>query len=416
MRTPTAVAILVVLAAALAAAAFGLGVVGSPGDDRSLSSRWVSETGRDVNANHHAPAVGTVDGEPMVFAPVSGRRGTQQCGLYAFTANGSREWTYQVAPANCTIHSVADPATADFDADGELEVLTATTEQLAVALDARTGEVERRFELSSYGYTRPVVADLIGDDTPETIVVDAFGTVSVFRPDGTTVWSKQLETYTWGQPAIVDADGDGTNELVVGIGGEGALLVYEGDGSLTWRRTTGLPGGVTWMTTGQGDADPAVEIGVGTSDGAVVLVDGANGSIEWEHDFGRFAAVHAFGDGDQDESAEVYATARDGTLRAIDASTGTVEWTTQLTTSEVQMMPPPAIGDVDGDGAPDLVAVTNDGVVAVVDPKSGDVRTQYERETTIFTHPILANLDGDEQDEILVMFGDGRVVVLDASS
>lgn len=416
MRTPTAVAILFVLAAALVAAAFGLGFVGSAGDDLSLSSTWVSETGRDVDANHHAPAVDTVDGEPMVFAPVSGRRGTQECGLYAFSANGSREWSSQVAPANCTIHSVADPATADFDADGELEVLTATTEQQAVALDARSGEVERRIELSSYGYTRPVVADLVGDDTPETIVVDAFGTVSVFRPDGTTVWSKQLETYTWGQPAVVDADGDGTSELVVGIGGEGALLVFEGDGSLAWRRTTGLPGGVTWMATGQGDEDPATEIVTGTSGGAVVLVDGANGAIQWEHDFGRFAAVHAFGDGDQDGTTEVYATARDGTLRAIDASTGTVEWTTQLTTGEVQMMPPPALGDVDGDGAPDLVAVSNDGVVAVVDPATGDIRAQYEREAAIFTHPTLADLDGDEENEILVMYGDGRVVVLDATT
>ncbi len=414
MRTATVAGILVLLVALLGAAAFGLGLVGDSGTDLALSTKWVSDTGRDVNANHHAPAVGIVDGESMVFAPVSGRRNTTQCGLYALHANGSREWTYQVSPGNCTIHSVADATAADFDADGDLEVLTATTEQTVVALDARTGDVELKYALSSYGYTRPIVADLVGDNTPETIVVDAYGTVSVIRPDGTTVWSTALETYTWGQPAVADFDGDGAPELAVGVGGDGALHVFEANGTPVWERTSGISGGVTWMTTGQADADTPVEIVVGTPAGGVQVVDGATGDTQWERDFGRFAAVHAFGDGDGDGAPELYVTARDGVLRALDAGTGETEWTTQLTTERVQMMPPPTFGDVDGDGTQELVAVSNDGTVSVVDPGTGDIRARYERENPIFTNAVTADIDADDADEIIVMYGDGRVVVLDA--
>lgn len=415
MRGVTVVAIAGVFVVLAVAAFVGLGHIGGPSDDLALETRWVSDTGIDVVANHHAAAIGEVDGDAMVFAPVSGRRGTEECGLYAFHANGSRAWKHPVPPENCTIHAVADATATDYDGDGAIEVLTATTERAVHAFDGASGESELRYNLTSYGYTRPVVADLTGDSQREIIVVDAFGTVSVLRPDGSVVWEKQLETYTWGQPSVADFDGDDDPELAVGIGGDGELLLFEADGSIAWTRTDGLGGGVTWMTTGQADDDDRVEIVVATPEGTVLMVDGASGEQEWRQDFEAFAAVHAFADGDGDGTLEVYATARDGKLRAIDATTGGIEWETTLTNERVQMMPPPTLGDVDGDGSPDLVAVSNDGSVAIVDPTNGEIRAQYERDASIFTHPVTGDLDGDGDDEVLVTYGDGRVVVLDAT-
>lgn len=416
MRTVTVVAIVGVFVLLGAAAFVGLGHFGGTSPSVSLETRWVSDTGMDVSANHHAAAIGTVNGDPTVFAPVSGRRGTEDCGLYAFHANGSRAWKYPVPPENCTIHAVADATTTDYDTDGDVEVLTATTERAVHAFDGQSGDSELRYNLTSYGYTHPVVADLTGDGAREIIVVDAFGTVSVLRPDGSVVWEEQLETFTWGQPSVADFDGDGDPELAVGIGGDGELLLFESDGSIAWRRTDGMKGGVTWMSTGQADDDEPIEIVVATPDGTVIMIDGTDGEQEWRHEFEVFAAVHAFGDGDEDGTPEVYATARDGKLRAIDAPTGEIEWTTTLTTDRVQMMPPPTLGDVDGDGSPDLVAVSNNGIVAVVDPASGEIRGQYERDASIFTHPVTGDLDSDGDDEIIVTYGDGRVVVLDATT
>lgn len=416
MRARTAVGILLVLVALGAAAIVGLGLVDGPGSSLSLSSKWVSDTGRDVNANHHSVAVGEVDGEAMVFAPVSGRSDTADCGLYAFYANGTRAWEYPVPPGNCTIHAVADATTGDVDGDGRLEALTATTEQALHAFDAETGASRFRHELTSYGYSQPVVADLTGDGANEVIVVDAFGTVFVLEPDGTEIWSDRLDAYTWGQPSVADFDGDGDNELAVGVGGNGTLVLYEADGTEAWSRTSGIEGGITWLTTGQADDDPAIEIAVATPRGGVHLIDGADGTTQWQHDFDAFAAVHAFGDGDGDGDPDIYATARDGVLRAIHAESGDIKWTTTLTTDRVQMMPPPVFGDIDDDGARDLVVASNDGIVFVVDPASGDIRTQYERDAPIYTNPVTADIDGDGSDEIIVMYGDGRVVVLDATT
>jgi outer membrane protein assembly factor BamB len=429
MRLRTVLVAFAVFGGLLSVAAVGLGVFG--GSSLSLTSEWVSDTGRDVTANHHAAAAGQPDvaGRPersggppgMVYAPISGRADTDQCALYGLHAeNATSSWRYQVPESACTIHSVADPTLADYDGDGTDEVLAATTEKAIVALHPTTGEVEFRHELDSYGYTRPIIADLLGggdgadsdDDASEIVVVDAQGTVSVLRANGSVAWSKRLDSYTWGQPAVADFDGDGAPELAVGIGGNGTVYLFERDGTVAWKRTDAFDDSITWMTTGQADDDPAVEIVAATSAGTVTALDGRRGETEWNRDFGRFAAVHAFGDGDRDGETEVYAGARDGKLRAIEAATGTVEWTTQLTSADVQMTPPPTLGDVDGDGEAELVAATNDGKVAVVAPESGDVLSRYERDVAIFARPVLADVDDDGAAEVFVTYGDGRVVQL----
>jgi outer membrane protein assembly factor BamB len=483
MRLRTVLAVFVVFGGLLSAAAVGLGVFGGP--SLNLTSEWVSDTGRDVSFNHHAAVAGRpqLAGQPqsanqsqsadqsqlanqseesdgqqptgMAYAPISGRVDTDQCALYGLHAeNGSSAWRYQVPESACTIHSVADPTLADYDDDGTEEVLAATTEKAIVALHPTTGEVEFRHNLSSYGYTRPIVADLVddedgagdeggedgargedgedgargedgedgargedgegGDNSSEIIVVDAQGEVSVLHPNGSVAWSKQLGRYTWGQPAVADFDGDGAPELAVGIGGKGTVTLFERDGTVAWNHTEAFDDSITWMTTGQADDDSAVEIIAATSTGTVTALDGQRGETEWHHEFGGFAAVHAFGDGDRDGETEVYAVARDGKVRAIGAATGTIEWTTQLTNADVQMTPPPTLGDVDGDGEPELVAATNDGKVAVVAPDSGEVLARYERDVAIFARPVLADVDDDGTAEIFVTYGDGRVVRLSA--
>jgi outer membrane protein assembly factor BamB len=415
-RTLAALSIVVIVAGGVGAVA----MIDTAGSGTTMTVAWVSDTARDTGGNHHAPAAasadGVGDGDPMVYAPVSGRADTNDCALVALGAgSGSERWTSPIPAANCTIHAVADPTLADFDGDGVREVLAATTEQAVTAHHPRTGEVEFRHNLTSYGYTKPVVGDLVGDDRPETVVVDVRGTVFVLRANGTVVWSKRLDSYTWGQPAVEDFDGDGEPELAVGLGDGGELRLFEADGSPATAAPRDFSGSITWMTTGQADGDAAMEVVVATASGRVSVVDGATGEREWTRDLGTFAAVHAFDDGDGDGDTEVYAVAADGVLRGMDAASGEREWTTTLTTGSVQMMPPPALGDVDGDGDPELVAVTNDGIVSAVDPASGEVLATHERdgEAKIYTHPQLADTDGDGREEAFVMYADGRVIAFE---
>lgn len=320
----------------------------------------------------------------------------------------------QVPPANCTIHSTADPTIVDYDTDETKEVLATTTEEVVVAFNPRTGTEKLRTNLSDYGYTQPIVADLTGDSTEEIIVVDVRGKVFVLHPNGTIAWTKELTSYTNAQPAVADFDVDGSNELAVGLVSDGNLHLLSGNGTREWKLAAPFDSPIAWMTSGQADADQAIEIITATTNGVVAAVDGASGEVEWQRDLGTLAAVHAFGDGDSDGEPEVYAVAKDGKLRSLNASDGTVEWTTTLTSTDMQMTPPPSLGDVDGDDKPEIVAVTNNRFISVVDPASGEIRATYKREgeVPIYVHPTLADTDGDGTAEIYVIYGDGRVVAL----
>ncbi|RDI71399.1 hypothetical protein DWB78_06480 [Halopelagius longus] len=405
MRVVTALVALVVVGGLLAVAGYGL--VGADGG--TLSATWVSDTGRQISSNHHSAAV--ADG--TVYAPISGADGSDGCALVAIDAErGETRWQHGIPPANCTIHSVADPAVADVTGDGAPEVVAATTEKEVTGFDPEDGDVAFRHELSDYGYTKPVVADIAPAPGEELVVVDVTGTVFVVGADGSERWTYAFEEYVWARPAVDDFDSDGRAELLV-AGRSGTAVLFSGNGSVEWRSPVADGDSVTWATTGQADGDDAVEAVFSTVDGDVVAVDGADGSVEWRRNVGEFAAVNALSAGGSDGAAVVYATSKDGSVRALDAETGAVEWTTEIVTERVQMMPPPSVGDVDGDGDEELVAPGNDGSVTVLDPETGDVLATYARDAPIFAPATLSDENGDGAAEAYVVYADGRVVRLE---
>ena len=388
-----------------------LGAVQIMGSGGTLTELWVSDTARDAIGNHHAPMATRIGNETVVIAPVNAPPEVGNCALVAFNMELEEQWRTKVSPDACNIHAFGDPTVADLDGDRDDEVLVATTEEVVHAYDLKTGREEFSRDLAGWGYAAPIVTDFTPAEGRELIVADLSGGVFVFNSTGSPIWSRNLSSVV--APIFVeDFDTDGTDELAVGEGEN--VTVLEPDGMIT--QQTPIGGSVTWMTTGQADADDATEIIAATIDGRVVAVDGRTGAVEWKQKFDSLAAVYAFGDGDGDGQAEVYAVAQDGKLRALDASDGTIEWTTTLTTEDVQMTPPPALGDLDGDGDPELVAVSQDGVVSVVNPKSGEIIDSYKRDVPIWMRPTLTNLDNNDTLEILVVYGDGRVVALSFES
>ena len=401
----------------------------TPGEtDGPVTVEWLSDTATSIRGNHHAVAAGRVEGEPVVLLPLGGRAGQDhahpeggpththagegdgECALVALDGTGGERWRSTVADENCTIHAVADPALADFLGDERPEALATSTDDTVTAYDPLTGEVTFEAGLADYGYTRPIVADLTGDGGRELLVADVHGTVTPLRPDGTAVWNRSFDAFTWGQPVVADFTADGDPEVVAGFDTGRVVLLDGATGETVWNRSAG--GSVTWLATGDGDDDDAIEVYAATTDGRVVALDGATGETEWTRQFDALAAVRAFGDGDGDGSPELYAVARDARLRALDAATGETEWETQLTDGDVQMTPPPSMGDVDGDGDAELVAPTNDGVLRVVDPADGAIVATYRRDVPVYTYATLADLDGDGASEVLVPYGDGRVAAL----
>lgn len=409
MRAGTAVAIGVVIAILLGAIGFAA-YTGSTGDQ--LRVEWVSDTGVQVEGNHHGVAAGSFDGGQMVFVPRSGTHDTNDCALIALDgSSGEERWRHGIPPGNCWIHAIGSVTLGDLDGDGVREVIAPTTEEAVYAFHPESGDVELRHPLSSYGYSPAVVGRLVPGSTNQLAIVDAGGQVSVIHPNGSVAWRDTREGFVWARPAIADfTDGDGP-ELAVGFG-TGDVTVYRSDGRVAWNTSGPFDGSLTWMAVVGADGDGTTDIVASTTAGEVVLLDGRTGEARWTVDLGDFAAVDAVGDGDGDGDVEVYAVGDRGILRSIDADSGAVEWTSTLTTGEVQMTPPPVLGDVDGDGDPELVAVTNDGTASVVDPATGDVLATYERPVPIWTYATVADTDGDGSDEIYVMYGDGRVVAL----
>jgi outer membrane protein assembly factor BamB len=411
MRFRTAIVVLIVTLSLGGVAVYGFTASGGGG---GLQTLWVSDTAQPVLSNHHAPAAGRIDGQSVVYAPISGNYSSDQCAFVALDGTtGEQIWNYSIPPKNCTIHSVADPAIADVNEDGTKEVLVETTENRVHGFEGLSGQQLFSYNLTSYGYTKPLVADFVEGEGKEIIAVDTNGTAVVIHSNGTVAWRQHVPGYVNSQPALADFSGDGTTELAVGFGAT-ALVVFDADGTVEWTRSSPLNSTITWMATGQTDEDPPTEIVVANTKGQVVAFDGAEGEIEWKRDFGDFSAVRSLEDGDRDGQPELYVVARDGKLRSLNATTGATEWTTTLDTGDIQVVPAPSLGDVDGDGRPELVSVTNGGVVSVIDPRTGDVLGSYERDVPIWDHPQLADTDGDGADEIYVMYGDGRVAALSA--
>lgn len=411
MRLRTAVALVVLLGALAGAVVVGLG---SPAAGGSLAEVWVSDTPRENRANHHAVGVGP-DAE-VVVAPVAEipRDGVEltnsSCVLARLTpGDGAVRWRAGLPAANCTSHALTEPAIADLDGDGDLEVAAATTADALVVRGVSDGREEWRVDLSTFGYGRPTVGNLTPAPGPEVVASDIGGGVVAATGEGRELWRVDLETLppeqptVWERPVVRDLDGDGAPEVLLGT--RGGPVVLGADGDLEWY----AEGTAVHTATVRTD-DDAVEVVTAGTDG-LRAYDGATGDLEWERDLPG-SRVRVAADVDGDGSAAVFVGRTDGTVLAVDAATGETRWTTTVATGDGTGAVPPVLGDVDGDGTDELVAATNDGTVAVLAPGDGAELAAYERSVPVWTFPTPADIDGDGDEEVLVRYGDGRVVAL----
>ena len=392
MRRRTVLAVALVVGALVAVGAAGLGL--APGGD--LTERWVSDTERANEVNHHAVGVGPRG--DVVLAPVAEVPGAgtpvtaESCALVRLDpATGATRWTRGVPVDACVTHALTEPAVTDVDGDGALEAVVATTEEALVVRDVADGREEWRVAIGAYGYGRPTVANLTPAPGREVVAADVDGRVVVATGNGSVAWRRDA-TDGWENPAV----------WVAPVGANRGLVVLGPDGSVE-RRVEG-PG--TYLAAADVDDDPAVEL-VAAGTGSVRSIDGARRSSPRRTD-GVTAPSRTLGIAFSDGATELYLGQPTGAVTALNGATGETEWSTTVA-SEVVVSP--VLGDVDGDGAAEVVAVTNGGTVVVLSADGRELAA-YERSVPVWTFPTLADLDDDGASEVLVRYGDGRVVAL----
>jgi hypothetical protein len=296
--------------------------------------------------------------------------------------------------------------------EGRMEVRgNATTNPAFGSLDWVTVDWPD-YTMSGDAPTYPALGNLDADPADEVVIglgPAGNGTIQVLDDDLVTVlatiqtnWPDynncgNAPTY----PACGDVDGDGLDEIVIGLGetGEGRLIVLDNDLTtflktikVNWVDYRNCGNAPTYPACGNLDDDPADEIVIGLG----------------ETGLGRLRVV--------DDAIGNYAV-----LKALQ-----VNWLAYRTCGNAPTYP--ACGDVDGDGQDEIVVglgETGMGRLRVIDGKNGGYAAlsslnvgwaDYINCGSAPTYPACGNLDDDPADEIVVGLGEasmGRLPVLD---
>jgi len=194
------------------------------------------------------------------------------------------------------------PAFGDLDGDGVLDLVMGTwSGEMLVFRGQRQGggpgvprfvqDTTLTLRLPRGSNATPILVDLDGDGTLDLLVGQANGMIAFYRNEGTpteprfALVTEQLDGIDVGRrsaPALVDLDGDGLLDLVVGRE-EGGLAVFRNEGSAGAPRFVEWPGftlplppisaPVFWDV----DGDGTIDLLAGTTSGGVVFYRGLRG-------------------------------------------------------------------------------------------------------------------------------------------
>ncbi|EGV30130.1 Fibronectin type III domain protein [Thiorhodococcus drewsii AZ1] len=307
-----------------------------------------------------------------------------------------------------------------------------------VEIDDKHKELERTLSVTSQrplqieGDSRVAVGDIDGDGRDEVVIGYAArdgrtpleGSFQVLDDDfsvlawGTVSWPEYNSTNGETYPAIGDIDGDGRDEIVIGLGtgGLGMMEVFDyKNGALTsigWT-TVDWPeyfaaGGKTFPALGDIDGDGKDDLVVGFSE------------IEGNPDMmpgGVFVVQKGLS---LDESAltapaPAQGVAQNRLLQASNMVSGDLTWSSYASRiGETR----PTLGDIDGDGLDEIIiglAPAGDGLVEIFDYQSGTlvsigavgVAMPDYNLVNGETRPAVGDVDLDGRGEILVGLGTG---------
>lgn len=322
----------------------------------------------------------------------------------------------------------AHPAIADIDNDGLPEVLvvreyaselfTFGSGQYSVVAYSWDGvEILESdiFSDDSFDYATGItVSDMDHDGSPEVIAGRA-----VLHNDLTTraigTYGRGCPAYTGfgiygegAQPAVVDLDLDGQEEILSGD------VMYDADGQIV-ARVSGATQGAT--AVGNFDSDPEGEF-VRVS-GTVIQAYDTDGSVLWgplTNPSANIFPIPAVGDIDGDGLAEII-VAGGNALWALNSEDGSQLWTARV--QDMSGATGASIFDFDADGVPEVVYIDEVEMVAY-NGADGVIKflSNEHASATMYDYPVIADVDADGHAEIVVVhdaFSSGMSIYGDAT-
>jgi len=205
----------------------------------------------------------------------------------------------------------------------------------------------------------PVISDLNNDGQKEIVVLSGDGKLYAYSMNGVSLNGFPVQVQTtednfgvqiiMPSPAVVDLDGNGTKEIVLGTLDKN-LKVINSDGTTKFTRT--LDSAVYASPVIAKIHSSTYRIVLATAGGTIYVYD-TNGGLVIQKNVGAgFVASPVIADINQDGDPKLIAATVTGEIFCIDAVTMNITW--NIPTGQ-QIYSSPAIADIDGDNYLDMI-------------------------------------------------------------
>jgi hypothetical protein len=289
-------------------------------------------------------------------------------------------------------NGAGDIATADVDADGDVEICGFSASNQIRCVDGAGSPVWTSTATASNGYPHITVCDLDQDGNPEVIG----DSLVVSGRDGRTLFTlPAASAYT--VPVCADIDQDGTAEIIYGPN------VYDHRGALEWGMASG--GGSTMAAVVNVDGDDNAEVFLASGQLFLYDDDGTllNATALPSTTPGPPCAADFDGDG------EVEIAVPTGNTFSMFDTDGSLLWQARM--QDNSGLAGCSGYDMDGDGIYEVL-FADEVALRMYDGSTGAVLYESfaHNSGTLFEYPVVADVDKDGSAEIIVAENLGALV------
>ncbi|MDP2315677.1 MAG: hypothetical protein Q8P41_22455 [Pseudomonadota bacterium] len=281
-------------------------------------------------------------------------------------------------------HGAGDVATADVDADGDVEICGFSASNHVQCADATGTVLWTSTGTVSNGYPHITVCDIDQDGKPEVIG----DSLVVNGEDGTTEFTISTAT-SYSVPVCADIDQDGTSEIILGAN------VWDHNGNLEWSMSSGASSAMAAVVNADGDDNAEVFL---ASDNLYLYDDDGtllNATPIPTTTPGPPCAADFDGDG------EVEIAVPSGTAFYMFDTDGSMLWQSRM--QDNSGLAGCSGYDMDGDGIYEVL-FADEVAVRLYDGATGAVLYESfaHNSGTLFEYPVIADVDKDGSAEIII--------------